>query len=197
MLKKTLDCWKNLPLRKKIIWLAAPVIAFIIILAILLLINPAPKLEFDSYNSNQGGFSVQIPGGTMEMSNSQSKFFDRQVTLYQHISDTLGYRFQVMHFDMPAGFITPIEKNGMFAQLISDFLAPVNGTVTDSVPVEIDGNQGVTIDAGWMSGEQEYIASLLVLMISNRVFVVSALGPTEDTRKNYIRDFPGSFELKI
>jgi hypothetical protein len=102
-----------------------------------------------------------------------------------------------MHFDMPAGFITPIEKNGMFAQLISDFLAPVNGTVTDSVPVEIDGNQGVTIDAGWMSGEQEYIASLLVLMISNRVFVVSALGPTEDARKNYIRDFPGSFELKI
>lgn len=158
--------------------------ALLVVFALLMNGNRQPKVSYGHYVSNTGGFEADVPGGTMETSQAPYKVNDHKLNRHLYISTAGSIEYGVSHFDLPVGLITPPERIGLINTLVSEYLLPFNGIVAKSEPVKPGGYEGLKVAAEGTERDQPVVATVMVVTVSNRVYLVAIKGnPDELTRR--------------
>ncbi len=189
-----LSIFRSLNHRQKLVGgIVLAAFALLVVAGVLMLKEREPGVSYDRYVSNQGGFEVEVPNGNMVSSQAVYVLKERKLTRHTHeaIAGTLHYT--VSHFDLPAGFITPPERIGMVNTLASEYLIPFNGVIAKSEPVKPGGYEGLRVKAEGIEGEKTIVATVMVVTVSNRVFVVGVKGNLNDLNRRKTDRFLESF----
>lgn len=190
--------WRNLSKKQQYLLITASATVVIIILLLLLLpVRAAVKIEFAPYNSNQGGFSVHAPDGSLHMSSQRTKFLDNSVMLFTHETITPAGVFTVTHFDLPPGIITPAERSNIVNHLAADFILPLQGIITNTAEFELQGYSGTAIKAKGALDDAEMIAEAVIILVANRVYVTGVYGSKGILKQRHINNFINSFRFNF
>jgi hypothetical protein len=170
----------------------------VVIAGILLLtLTNRTAIEFKTYTSNQGGFSVDVPTGEMVLTRDRTTFMEKSVMQFTHQAKVPEGVFRIIHFDLPPGVITPAERTTIVNQLVTGFIAPIQGLLVTSSEATIQGYEAVQVTATGSTDEKEYMADAAVILVSNRVYVVGYHGEKGRKSRKLARRFVSSFRFNF
>ncbi|HRZ41303.1 MAG TPA: hypothetical protein P5228_01215 [Bacteroidales bacterium] len=176
---------KSLDRRQKLVGgIVLAAFALLVAFALLMQGNRPPKVTYGHFVSNTGGFEAEVPDGKMEAAQASYKVSDHKLNRHTYTSTTGSVEYLVSHFDLPVGLITPPERTGLINTLIAEYLISFNGIVAKSEPVKQGGYEGLKVVAEGAGGEEPVVATVMVVTVSNRVYLVAIKGnPGELTRR--------------
>ncbi len=154
-------------------------------------------VEFFPYTSNQGGFTVDAPGGEMQTTTGQMIFFDKNVLQFTHEASLPGAEFRVIHFDLPAGMINPQKRSKILNNLATNFIQPVNGVITNSLEYSLLNYDGIRISAKGEVNDTAMVSEAIILLVSNRIYLAGVHGKEKSVRKIDVDRFIGSFRFNF
>ncbi len=161
----------------------------------IILLKPAETEDWNQYLSNQGAFTVEVPAPSMQVNQDDYSFFDRSVRRFTHEASVENGVFQVIHFDMPQGAITPAEQPNVFNFLAANFLLPVNGIIQTTSETSVRGYPGIRVTARGTLHDESVAAEAIVVMVSNRLYTVGWYGPDKRAGRRDRDRFLASFKF--
>jgi len=191
--------WNGFSRKQRIIILSVKgvVLAAVVLLLILLPGTGSPRIDFLPYHSNQGGFTINAPGGMMPMTQENFVFLGKTLTKYTHQAKLPEGTFSVIHFDMPPGVITPSERNNILNLLAAEFVAPVQGFVGTTAEANVQDYSGISVSASGIVEEKEVFAEGMILPVANRVYIAGVYGEKGMIRPKQVKAFLGSLQFNF
>jgi hypothetical protein len=197
---KWLEKLKSFNRKQQIITLTATGLVLVISLLLLCLLpgkGANARLELLPYNSNQGGFSINAPDGQLSMSQEKFLFLGKNLTRFIHQAKLPQATFNIIHFDMPPGVITPSERNNILNLLAAEFVAPVKGVVGTTGETMVGEYAGITISATGLVDEKEMIAEGIIVPVANRIYMAGVYGESGAIRQKQIKAFLSSLTFNF
>lgn len=198
-LTKFLSVFKSLDRRQKLVGaiIFAATVLLLLALGNSFLCNSKPKVEFKPYTSNQGGFTINAPNGIFTISQEKILFMGNKLQQFNYFSELPGITFKVLHFDMPLGIMVPTEQNNILNHLAAEFLNPVQGIISSTSDIELQGHSGVHLKATGMMKGKEMIAEGLIIIVANRIYVAGCYGENGVIRQKDINTFLQSLKFNF
>lgn len=143
--------------------------------------------EWKEINSQEGRFTVRMPGSVKEEKLQQEKTPVGPLTLIVHVSESGKDTYRVEYTDLPPK--VPFE--------LADFVQPIaaryDGKVTEEKEHEFAGHKGRAFEIeaqkpkGYVTGR--------VYVVQNRLYQLLAIGPNARASSAEVKKFFDSFKL--
>jgi hypothetical protein len=196
LIKKGYQHFTQLPGHQRY-YISAGTIMLVAIMVVLAVPKQRKAIATAPYMSNQGAFTVEAPNGEMQLTTDQFPFLDQQVNRFTHQNVSVEGVFRVVHFDLPPGLISTPDYVNTLNMLAAIFAIPFNGIITASRETKLQDYQGITITAEGQMDDRVIRGEALIIIVSNRIYMVGVHGPKRGFAHKVAHRFIHSFKLNF
>jgi hypothetical protein len=173
---------------KNIIGLAT---GFIIAASIFYFIRGGKLKEFKQYRSNEGRFSISLPGKPgRELRHVNTYFGTLEFIMYQASSDKIG--FIVGYVDYPQKMFEDTDIEKMLDSARDGAVQNVNGKVKDEKVLDFHGNPGRELE---IKLPNKATVRLRIILIGNRLYQTMAVSKSKSALNKNCQKFFDSFKV--
>jgi hypothetical protein len=168
---------------------------FLLLLALVMMsgCGGAQELQWQSFDSDVGRFSVEFPGEPEEQSQSISTAVG-SIETWTLMVEEQGAGFSVSFADYPQEIIAASETALMLDGARDGAVANISGILLEENEISLDGHPGREIEVEVK--EEDVVVRARFYLVENRLYVIQAISETSKVSEDDFVRFLNSFVIE-